>query len=72
MLDARQVNPFGLLAVQMLAYTGCRIKEVGTMKMEDIDVQNGTILLPEHKTDRVDPSPKVVEITPSIRTLVTK
>jgi len=45
-------SPFAIAALRLLLLTGCRLREILSLRWEHVDFERGTLLLPDAKTGR--------------------
>ncbi len=50
--EIEQCSPFIPLALEMLALTGNRRREIADIRIENVDLEKREIVIPEHKTNR--------------------
>lgn len=50
--DEGQISSFALAAIRLLTFTGCRRKEILTLRWQDVDLGRGLVFLPDSKTGR--------------------
>ncbi len=48
--EKRPANPFAVLALRLAMFLGLRIGEVASLRWENVDLESGTLRLPETKT----------------------
>jgi integrase len=47
-----KIGPFAAAAIQLLLFTGCRLREILHLKWEQVDLERGLLFLPDSKTGR--------------------
>ncbi|GBF27660.1 tyrosine recombinase XerC [bacterium MnTg02] len=58
-------DPYALAAIRLLILTGARLKEILTLRWEDVDFERMCLYLPDHKTTTTTLAPsKVIHLSP--------
>jgi integrase len=47
-----KLSPHAVAAIQLLLFTGCRLREILCLRWQDIDMERGLLFLPDSKTGR--------------------
>ena len=47
-----KINPFAAAALRLLMFTGCRLREILSLRWEHVDLERGLLFLPDSKTGK--------------------